>query len=58
MNKCCFDCGYSLSCSTVCEKYRNQSIYGGKCVPENICNNNCSHFKDEGRVNKENHHEP
>jgi hypothetical protein len=45
-NKCCFDCGYSLSCGTVCPKYKDQ-IYGGngRCAPDRGCNNNCHLYK-------------
>ena len=48
-NKCCFDCGYSLSCSVVCRNYRDQSVNGGnwRCAPDHSCNNNCLHYKKD-----------
>jgi len=45
--KCCFDCGYALSCGKFCENFRNRLIQGGnwRCAPENRCINFCNLYK-------------
>ena len=48
--KCCFDCCYSLSCSTTCKSYKERSLYGksiNRCAKEFMCNNLCHLYKYE-----------